>query len=100
MTTNTPDQPTDRSTGKARYATSVLVEHLLLGIAILSIIPPFTSRQGERYDFGRGPVVVMLLFLIPSRILAMRRGEESWFGMVLKAAILVVAGYVNYLRAF
>ena len=98
--TNSPDKPKKTIAAKAGYVASVMLEHLLLGISIALIIPPIPSMEGQRYYFDGRNVFVILLFLVPSRLLAMGRHEESWLGLVLKAAILGVAGYVNFERIF
>jgi hypothetical protein len=88
----------DTAPRKALYIASILSDHLLLGMALLFLIPPVASNA-EPYSFW-GAIPWMLLCLGGSRYLAIRRGEETWFGLVLKAILFSGACFGIYLRVF
>jgi hypothetical protein len=75
---------------------SILLEHLLLGLSIGFIIPPVPSNE-ERYYF-QSALIPMLICLVLSRLLAMRRGQETWLGFLLKAFIFTLACWLNHER--
>ena len=90
---------TDARWNQARYAASVLFEHLLLAMSFFFMIPAIPSNDDERYYFG--PMLPwMLVCLCGSRYLALRRREESWTGLILKAVLFTAAGFVIYERVF
>jgi hypothetical protein len=84
----------------SRHLVSTLADHLLFGLAMLFLIPPIPSMDGEteKLSFFK-PMAFVLVLLSGSRYLALRRKEETWLGWILKAVIFVAAGFAMYARA-
>ncbi|MDZ4817404.1 MAG: hypothetical protein SGJ20_00360 [Planctomycetota bacterium] len=63
------------------------------------LIPPVPSMEGEEYSFI--PMCIpMLVFLIASRALAILREEETWLGLIMKAALFTALGFAINFRVF
>lgn len=72
-------------------------DHFLFALAAFFLIPPVPSVEGEIYNPWKG-VVLAVLSLGGSRFIAIRMGNETWLGWILKTIIFVVFGFVIYLR--
>ena len=81
------------------YISSVIIEHVLLGFALGFLIPPAESTNKRQYFPGTA-IVVMLVPLIASRYLAIRRNEETVFGSLLKVIIFCIACIAIHARCY
>lgn len=72
-------------------------EHLLLLVALGLLIPPYPSMEGEVSPFRRAiPLIVPIM--AGSRLCARFLGRESWAGIVVKIAIVLLVGFVMRMR--
>jgi hypothetical protein len=82
---------------KISYFVSVSADHLLFALAMSMLIPPIPSMEGQIYSFW-GSLPFMMLFLCASRWIAIRRGDETWLGLLLKSPIFLIVGFTMYAR--
>ena len=71
------------------YAASLVADHVLFGIALTLVVPPPPSMDTESPSRSIRAVVMAVTLLTVSRILAIRRKEESVTGAVMKLVVLV-----------
>lgn len=81
-----------RISSKSSYWISVIAEHLLLAMGLFFLVPPPVSMEGQIYSGWYRAIAVMCIFVMMSRAIAMRRGEESWSGALLKLVIFSLLG--------
>jgi len=95
-TTQSTNGPRSRlwTSQRFRYAASLVMEHLFLGLALACLIPPPRSVEGETFPTWYYSLILMWLFLLVSRVCALRRGDESWLGIALKLLVFSVFGLV------
>lgn len=81
-----------------RRTVVALLEHLFFGIALFLIIPPIQSIP-ERKSFSSA-VIPLIAAMTLSRLCALYLRQETWLGLMLKVALVCMAGAWNYARYF
>ena len=74
------------------WLVNVLTEHVFLLLALVILIPPVRSIEGQTFDAWYRVFPIMSAFLLLSRGCAIRRGDESWVGVALKLLVFVAFG--------
>lgn len=73
-----------------RYVLSLVCDHVCFGLALVLTVPPPVSMEGYKYDLKLSELLAISGLMLASRLLAIRRKEESWPGALLKLAVVIV----------
>jgi len=82
---------------QAKRVGAFVGEHLLLLFALAMMIPPIPSEKGVVYSYFPSGLWIAIL-AAASRWCALTVERESWYGLIMKTALLVGTGFVMHVR--